>query len=523
MKFNDVFGAAMSALVLGLGAAGGAHAAAWDEKYYNPKPAEGDVILPMPCDGAMVFRRIEVPAAGPLDDLRVVVGQEGDEWGYVEHSRPEFIAGSFTDTKPGSSSRYYLLAKYELNQLQYKAVMQESCVEPKRMLQLPQAEISWMDAVRFSDLYNTWLRQNAAQQLPQEDGMAGFVRLPTEIEWEYAARGGAALSSADFRDVRYPMPEGLNEYEWYAGAQSANGKVQFPGLLKPNPLGLHDMLGNVDELILESFRLNKLDRQHGQAGGFVVRGGNYLSSPQALRSSARKEQAYYGAKGPTQAKTTGMRLALVSIALTSRERVLEIEKSWQQLGTSQGEGAAERQPKATAVQRLGSLASSLQDNTLKAQLKQLEGDLRAANQRQEETRDQAIRAGLELGAFLCTKLKDDVLFVELLHRNYAALCEAGQDDKQCVSRKVKLQEQEDRVAKLARYYASSLIDASSLYGKTLLEKQVPVARQMMEQNKSLSALRPYLDVHWKNQSDHLKTDVIAVDAWKDACKSVSAG
>src|SRR5690606_2360169 len=153
---------------------------------------------------------------------------------------------------------------------QYQALTEATCTTPKNTLVVPQTEISWMDAIRVSDLYNQWLRDNAADKLPKEDGLAGFVRLPTEIEWEYAARGGSSLSSAEFRDVRYPMRGGMNDYEGYAGSQSSNGAVQLMGRLEPNPLGLHDILGNVDEMILEPFRLNKLDRQHGQAGGFVV-------------------------------------------------------------------------------------------------------------------------------------------------------------------------------------------------------------------------------------------------------------
>ncbi|HBR0856847.1 TPA: hypothetical protein L9H97_004839, partial [Klebsiella pneumoniae] len=60
----------------------------WAEKTYNPKPDSDDVILPMPCEGSMVFRRVEIPVAGPLDDIPITLGEDGGEWGFVEHSYP---------------------------------------------------------------------------------------------------------------------------------------------------------------------------------------------------------------------------------------------------------------------------------------------------------------------------------------------------------------------------------------------------------------------------------------------------
>ncbi|MES3708274.1 SUMF1/EgtB/PvdO family nonheme iron enzyme [Pseudomonas putida] len=502
---------------LALGFALQATAATWEEKYYNPMADADDVVLPMPCDGAMVFRKVLIPVAGPLDDYPINIGQDSAEWGYVEQTRPAFIAGSFTSAK-GEKSRYYLLAKYEMSQLQYKALMDETCPTASNKQRLPIVSVSWLDALQAADKYNRWLRANAADKLPREDGAQGFLRLPTEVEWEFAARGGLQVSTAEFRDGRYPMPEGLNAYEWFAGAQSANGQLQLSGLLKPNPLGLHDMLGNASEMMFEPFRLNKLDRQHGQAGGYVVRGGNYLTSEGDLRTSLRQEEPYYNAEGAVAKKTNGLRLAMVSPTLTSRDRVKNIEKSWSNLGSDQP--AAESKQKGT-VKALEELASNVEDEALKNQLKTVENQLRASNQQQQEARDQAIRASLNLGAFLCTKMLDDGQYLDFLQKNYASNCKAGEEDPTCGVRKVKLEEQQERLHKLSRYYASSLVESGSLYGKDLLEAQVPVLDGSFKANKNLKDLSPYLRTHWANQMSFLKTQKIDANAWLNSCKTVA--
>ena len=49
-----------------------AYAAPWEEKFYNPKPLEGDVMLPMPCEGSMVFRMVKTETHSPLEEKSII-------------------------------------------------------------------------------------------------------------------------------------------------------------------------------------------------------------------------------------------------------------------------------------------------------------------------------------------------------------------------------------------------------------------------------------------------------------------
>ncbi|MDB4267609.1 formylglycine-generating enzyme family protein [Flavobacteriaceae bacterium] len=118
-----------------------------------------------------------------------------------------------------------------------------------------------------------------------------FYRLPTEAEWEYAARAGSTSSYSFGDDVSELM-----NYAWFKG--NSNDKYQKVGTKKPNDWGLHDMHGNVAEWTLDQYlptayskRKKGVDNPQEKGEKIypkVVRGGSWMDSPNRLRSAARR-------------------------------------------------------------------------------------------------------------------------------------------------------------------------------------------------------------------------------------------
>ena len=117
-----------------------------------------------------------------------------------------------------------------------------------------------------------------------------FYRPPSEAEWEYACRAGSSTVYPFGNDSAQ-----LKEYAWFAG--NSEDKYHQSGLLKPNAWGLYDMLGNVQEWVLDHYDADFYSRVTDTTGTPVnyprgkhphsLRGGSYQDHAIDVRSANR--------------------------------------------------------------------------------------------------------------------------------------------------------------------------------------------------------------------------------------------
>jgi len=138
----------------------------------------------------------------------------------------------------------------------------------------PVIYVSWEAAYAYAN----WLSEQTGKR----------YRLPSEAEWEYAARGG----SRQDKWAGTSSENDLVNYAWFT--ENSGGKTQSVGTKRANRFGVHDLSGNVWEWVQDCWNVNYNGAPvngsawlAGDCGQRVIRGGSWAYLPETLRSSLR--------------------------------------------------------------------------------------------------------------------------------------------------------------------------------------------------------------------------------------------
>lgn len=228
------------------------------------------------------------PDKGAWRSLTTTASQVGAYvLGSAQHLNLEFVfipaggfhmgATVFDDERPVHEvrlSRPFYLGRYTVTQAQWEALMGSNPSYFRGHGRRPVEHVTWEDVQEF------------IRRLNEREGTKKY-RLPTEAEWEYAARADSSTRYG-FGDQR----QQLGQYAWYEA--NANGQTHPVGRLKPNAWGLYDMHGNVWEWVQDWYDAAyyqvspKLDpRGPSPALYRAVRGGAWDADAGDCRAASR--------------------------------------------------------------------------------------------------------------------------------------------------------------------------------------------------------------------------------------------
>lgn len=226
----------------------------------------------------------------PLENETFMVGNVSFTMVYVKGGTFKMGVDSSTyDIAHQVTLSNYFIGQTEVTQELWKAVMGSN---PSYFVndQHPVDRVSWNDCQTFITKLNQMTGKN--------------FRLPTEAEWEYAARGG--YKSKGFE---YAGSDSIDYVAWYIG--NAGGYTRPVGIKAPNELELYDMSGNVQEWCQDRYGPYSSEAQTNPTGpnsgnGRVCRGGSISFASSTCRVSDR----YMSCSPSGVARDRGFRIAL---------------------------------------------------------------------------------------------------------------------------------------------------------------------------------------------------------------------